>query len=191
MALTVPTEEIRALIASLSGVALSRVRWSGEAEKTLGPIGGKAGKITLDVAARATNGTLEPRRTFNATTQTLEEEWGAHRTLTINVRADNFLGHGEAFDLLEKVRFGLELPAGRAALRAAGLAYVDAPSIVPLDLVVDNREVSSASLDVRVAQIASQDVTVAAGTGWIEKVKSGPAPADPLAGNADLKFTKT
>jgi hypothetical protein len=190
VALTVPLEPLRTLIASLSEIHVTRVYWQGEPEKHIGPVVGKSGKITLNVPARAINGTLEPRRAYTATpspSQTVE--WGAHRILTISIRADNFSGHGKAFDTLESVRVGLELPDGRASLRAADLAFVDAPLIIPRDMVVDNRSVSSAIMDVRLAHMLSMS---AVSEGWIDKVssKSYP-PGDPAtAPTYELEFTK-
>lgn len=192
MAINVPREDIRTLVATLSGIPVSRVYWAGEAEKMAGPISGKAGKITLNVVARAINGTEEPRRTYNAGTGKLDVEYGAHRTLTISMRADNFLGHGQAFDTIEAVRFRMARAASRSALLAADLAFVDAPSVVSLDYKVDTREVSAASLDVRFAQVVNETDTAGA-EDWIEKVSTAAAPADlddvAAAEFVDLTFT--
>lgn len=196
MGLLVPKEPIRALIAALSGVAASRVYWEGEAEKHIGPISGKAGKITLNATASETNGTLEPRRAY-ASSPTPEQTttWGAHETLTLSIRADSFVGHDAAFDMLNKVRFALQLPSSRATLRAADLAFMDSPLLVPRgNVAVDNRIVSSATLDVRLAHVISSAPTdiaegVDAYEGWIEKVSSG-SPEDPENAPAyGLEFT--
>lgn len=174
MALSIPKEEIRSLVATLSGIPASRVYWDGEPERPmLGPVSGKAGKITLNVPARAELGTIEPRYEYDGVTGEQSEEWGAHETLTISIRADNFLGHGEAFDTLEKVRFRIARPTYRTQLRAADLAYIDSPSIVSLDYAVDNRAISAASLDVRLAHMRSEAVSDATTSGeesaeWIE-----------------------
>lgn len=190
MSIDVPREAVRTLIATLSGVTSKRVYWAGEAERSIGPVGGKAQKVTIAVISRAEDGMLEPRRDFNEGTQTMTEEWGAHRVITISIRAENFLRAGEAYDTLEKVRFGLAMPDGRAALRAVDLAYIDAPMIQDLDGVVDNREYSAAVLDVRCAHAASTDPREVP---WIEKLTSKPGPftteeADELP-VADLDFT--
>jgi hypothetical protein len=188
--LLVPKEPIRTLIAALSGVPVSRVYWDGEPEKHIGPISGKAGKITLNVPARAENGTIEPRRTYTGgPTPTQTTEWGKHETMTLSIRADNFIGHGEAFDTLEKVRFRLGLPSSRAALRAADLAFVDAPLLVTRGtMVVDTRVVSSSVMDVRLAQVVSEVPEGQDGNeGWIEKVSSASGPFDPDAPVYDLE----
>lgn len=196
MALTLPKEPIRQLIAELSGIPVSRVYWDGEAEKHIGPIAGKAGKITLNAPAIAELGTLEPRRTYEDTPEPKQTtEWGTHETVTLSIRADNFIGHGEAFDTLAKVRFGMKLPSSRAALRAADLAYIDSPMIVTRgNTVVDTRVISASSLDVRLAHLVTSVPTGALAEdgeeGWIEKVSSAD-PADPDDAPAfDLEFTK-
>lgn len=189
----VPREPLRALVASLSGVPASRVYWDGEPEKHLGPIAGKAGKIVLNVTARAANGEPEERREWNPDTLEYELEYGAQRTLTISVRAHNFLGFGEAYDLLEKVRMGLARKTSRATLRAVDLAYVDTPSIVQLpNSTVDTRVYSAASLDFRVSQLVTDapDPTGVTGT-WIEKVNKDNPPDPASAPVYDLEFTRT
>ena len=152
MAVEVPRDELRTLISTLSGVPESRVYWDGEPERTVGLWGasGKAGKITLDVVARASLGGEEMRINDDE-----EEILGGTRVLTISCRADNFLGMGEAFDTLEYVRLRLLRRSSRAALRDAGLAYVDAPSITTIDYSVDNRAISSAVLDIRLSQVVT------------------------------------
>jgi hypothetical protein len=173
----IPTDEIADLIATLSGVARSRVYWDGEKEHAaIGPVSGKAGKIVLNVTARAINGREEVRQSYEVANATqpagLVESWGAHRTLTISMRADNFLGHGEAFDLLEKVRVRLVRYSSREALRDVGLAFVEASSVQTISYNVDNRAVSSARMDMRVAQVlVDRDVDAsgnAVANSWIE-----------------------
>lgn len=173
MASAVPKEALRSLIASLTGVPASRIYWAGEPEKPYLPIGGKSQKLTLNVVARATNGRLEVKRTYDPDTNTQTEEWGAHRVLTISVRADNFVNAGEGFDTLEELRLKLELPSSRATLRAADLSYVDTQAIQTLDLVIDEREISSAILDVRFMHLVQVDPVVAP---FIEKVTAKPGP---------------
>lgn len=194
MATDLPIEAIRNLIATLSGVPASRVRWQNEAEKIALPIAGKAGKITLNVVTLGEPNGLEPRRQFDAGTQKLTQQWGGIEEITVSVRVDNFLGRGTAYNLLRKVRFALMQWGGssQAALNAAGLAYLDAPSIVNLDYEVDNREVSSASLDVRLSQVITSDLEEMP---WIEKVTSRSPPftdeqvaALPAVG---VRFTKS
>lgn len=148
MAYVVPVDAIRTIISTLSGVPESRVNWDGEPERSVGLWGasGAAGKITLDVLSRASNGEPEMRIIDNV------EVIGANRILTISCRADNFLQLGEAFDLLEKVRLGFMRRSIRKAFRDAGLAYLDAVLITPIEYNVDTRAVSSAVLDIRLAQ---------------------------------------
>ena len=190
MGLAFPKEEIRALVAALSGVAASRVYWGGEPEHHIGPISGKAGKIVLNVVAIAENGGIEPRRYDEDGTQ--KTEWGHNETVTISARADAFKGHGEAFDVLQNVRFRLKLPSSKKTLRAAGVVFVDAPSIVPLDSSVDTREGNAASLDFRVARVPSEVPEVDGDEGVIEKVISGDAPDPPSDAPAyGLVFTRT
>ncbi len=191
MAIDLPKEAIRQLIASLSGVPESRVRWRGEAEKATLSIDGKAGKITLNVVAMTEGNGLEARRVYDVDTDTLTEQWGTTEELTVSVRADNFIGYGAAYDLLRKVRFAFPLPATAETLHAAGLAYIEAPSIVNLDYSVDNRAVSAASLDLRFANLVTNEPTAVT---FIAKVtsKAGPFTEEEIAALpvADLAFTK-
>jgi hypothetical protein len=193
MASDIPREAIRTLVAQLTGVHVSCVNWQGEPEKALGPIGGKAGKITLNVTARRINGTEEARRTYDEDTQTSRVRYGAHRFLTISIRADNFLGHGEAFDTLERLRLRLYRPASRKALRDVKCSFMDCPSIQALDRVVDNRAVSAASMDLRLQQVVvdAGDDGLGMVEPWIEKVSSEEDPDPPTAPVYGLEFTKT
>ncbi len=152
MSVEVPKEAIRAIVATLTGVPASRVNWDGEPERSVGlwGVSGQAGKITLNVVSRQFIGSEEMRINDDD-----EEVIGATRILTISCRADNFLGLGEAFDLLEKMRIGFYRRSIRKTFRDAGLAFIDAPLITPLDMNVDNRAISSAIIDVRLAHIAT------------------------------------
>ncbi len=194
MATDLPKEVIRNLIASLSGISASRVRWQGEAEKASLPIGGKAGKITLNVVALPEGDAMEARRAYDAGTKKLTQQWGAIEEVTISVRADNFLGAGEAYNLLRSVRFKFMQWGGttQATLNAAGMAYIEALAITKLDYEVDTREVSAASLDIRLAQLITSEIEEIP---WIEKVTSQSpsftdeqAAALPVVG---VKFTKS
>ncbi len=194
MATDLPKEVIRTLVASLSGIPASRVRWQGEAERVALPIGGKSGKITLNVVALTEGDAMESRRAYDAATKTLTQQWGATEEITISVRADNFLGAGEAYNLLRKVRFALMQWGGttQATLNTAGLAYIEAPSITKLDYEVDNREISSASLDIRLANLITSELQELP---WIEKLtsKSPPFTDEQVAAlpPVDLALTRT
>jgi hypothetical protein len=165
----VPIEALRTIVATLSDIPATRIYWDGEPERAVGLFGaaGKAGKITLQVISRALNGGEEMRIDDDEL-----EVVGVNRILTCSMRADNFLGLGEAFDLLEKIRMGLFRRSVRKALRDVGLSFVDAPLITTLDYNVDNRAISSASLDIRFSQTAT-DAPPQTGldtTEFIEKV---------------------
>ncbi len=195
MALEIPVEAIRAVVATCSGIAASRVYWAGEPEKHIGPISGKAGKLTLTLSA-VVEGPLEPRREYDgeADPPTQTTEWGETETLTISIRADNFLGHGKAYDTLRKLKRGLRYPSSLAAFRAADLSYLEAPSIQSLsNQVVDNRVISSAAMDVRLSFVASEVPEGPDGhEGWIEKVSSVDPPdweENPVVPVYDLEFT--
>ncbi len=169
MSTDVPKEALRTIVSALTGVPESRVCWDGEPERAVGLWGaaGKAGKITLNVVSRALVGTEEMRIDDNE-----EEIIGGTRVLTISCRADNYLGMGEAFDLLEKMRMGFLRRSARKALRDVGLAYLDAPLITNLDFSIDNRSISSANLDIRLTHVAT-DAPPQVGldkTEFIEKV---------------------
>lgn len=148
MSVEVPQDEIRSVISKLSGVPESRINWDGEPERAVGLWGaaGQAGKITLSVVARLINGADEMRVVDDVEIVT------SNRILTIGCRADNFLKMGDAFDTLEKIRIGLFRRSARKTLRDAGLAFVDAQTITTLDYDVDNRVISSATLDLRLSQ---------------------------------------
>ncbi len=199
MALEIPVEAIRSLVAAVTGFPASRVYWQGEAEKHIGPISGKAGKLTLTMTS-AVEGPLEPRRTFDgeADPPTQTTEWGESEILTITIRADNFIGHGKAYDTLRKLKRGLRYPSSSAALLAADLAYLDAPSIQTLsNQAVDNRIISCAAMDVRLSFLASEVPDGPDGhEGWIEKVSShnpptwGDPPEDTEVEVYDLDLTE-
>lgn len=178
-----PKEPLRTLIASLTGIPISRVYWRGEPEKMTGPIGGKAGKITLQLTALAEGDGYEVRRALSGSD--LTERGGLTDIATISIRADNFLRYGEAFDLLRKLRLQLQQRDVKATLRASEMAYVDAPSVTRLDYVEDNREVSAANLDMRVAHVATLEPTP---IDWIERVTSKDA-EDATSDTVDLDFT--
>ncbi len=199
MALEIPVDAIRELVATLAGVAESRVYWHGEPEKHIGPIAGKAGKITLTMTASVV-GELEPRREYSVDMvvpewdpETEEEpdavavpkqttEWGETETITVTIRADNFIGLGKAYDTLRKVRRGFRYPSALAALRDADLSYLESPSIQSLsNQAVDNRIISSAVMDVKLSFLASEVPEGEDGNqGWIEKVSSKAyPPGDP------------
>ncbi len=169
MGVEVPVDAIRAIVSTLTGVPESRVYWDGEPERSVGLWGasGKAGKITLNVVSRALVGTEEMRIDDNE-----EEIIGGTRILTISCRADNYLGMGEAFDLLERMRMGFLRRSVRKSLRDAGLAFLDAPLITNLDFSVDNRSISAANLDIRLSHIATDapPQTGLDATHFIEKV---------------------
>jgi hypothetical protein len=175
---SVPKDEIKALIVTLSGLVASRVVWDGEVEKMVGPVSGRAGRIVLNVTARATNGREEVRRSLEDAVgdqpEGVVDSWGANRILTISMRADNFLGLGEAFDTLERLRMRLVREASRLALREVGLAFVEATNVIPINYNVDNRPISSASVDLRVAQTIvdrdEDDNGDAVANSWIENV---------------------
>jgi hypothetical protein len=169
--------------------------WDGEEEPAV-VFGGpnvedvQAGKITLNPVARETLGTEEIRRDVDMT-----ETFGGQRIVTISCRADNFLNLGEAYDLLERIRIRLVRRSSRKALREVGLAFVDATSITSLDYVVDQRSVSAANLDIRIAQV-TMDVVVtdeALDQGEaIEKVTSktsAEVPDVPAAPDVDLDYS--
>lgn len=150
MSTGVPLEEIRSIFATLSGVPTSHIYWEGEPERSVGLWGnaGQAGKLTLDVVSRVLLGGWEVRLDDSDL-----EIVGGTRILTISCRADAFIGLGKAFDLLEQIRIGFYRRSTRKSLRDAGLVFSDAPSITKLDYSVDNRAISSASLDIQFSQV--------------------------------------
>ena len=152
MGYTLPTEALRTLVATLTGVPTARVYWQGEPERAVGLFGaaGESGKITLTATARATNGTEEMRLDDDG-----HEFVRADRIMTITARADNFLRMGLAVDTLEGLRLGLFRRSSRKALRDAGLVYVDATTIIDLEYEVDNRQIRAATLDIRIAQVVT------------------------------------
>jgi hypothetical protein len=169
---------VRSLVASISGVPVSRVYWDGEPEHAVGPISGAARKINLSILARSANGTLEPRYAYDGGTSTLNETHGTHRQVTVTIKPEIIAATDDVGDLLEDLRVGLELPTNRATLRAADLAFVGATLINEAGV-----------LDVELSQVISKSPTVPAGTGWIEKVTTtdgDPAPTEVV----DLTFTR-
>lgn len=65
---------------------------------------------------------------------------------------------------LEKLRTSLRKPSVKAGLRAAGLAFTTAESVVPLDRWVDDRVESQASMDVHFNAVVNERDTAEAGS---------------------------
>lgn len=159
MSTDLPTDDVRWLVSNLTGVPEALVLWDGEGEPAVmfgAP--GTAGKITLNVISRETLGVEEVDHQYDEATRELTEEFAGQRVLTISCRADAFQGLGAADDVLERLRIRLMRRSSRKALRAVGLAFVDATSITSLNYEVDQRAVSSANLDIRLAQAISDAV---------------------------------
>lgn len=157
MATDLPVAALKTVLANASGLPTSRIWWNVEEQAAFGPFedaaGIKAGALTCTPISREIVGVEEIRSTYDAVTGTFSELYVGARRVTISIRADNFLGLGEAYDLLERLRVRLFLRSARRDLRAADLVFIDADSIVNLDYQVDNRHVSSANLDLRFRQV--------------------------------------
>ena len=69
---------------------------------------------------------------------------------------------------LEKLRTSLRKPSVKTALRAAGLAYTTAESVVQLDRHVDDRWESQASLDIHFNAVVNERDTDEAGS-YVDK----------------------
>lgn len=77
-------------------------------------------------------------------------------TLSILVQSRNQSGSNVAIWYLEKLRTSLRKPSVRAALYAAGLAHSTSEAALDLDVTVDCRKESQASLDVHFNAVVNE-----------------------------------
>jgi len=172
---TVPKEEIRTIVASLTGIPAMLILWDGEPV----PFSGEK-NIVLNVTGRRAIGVDEERREY-PTADTTRISLVGQRAITISVRADNF-GTEEAFDLLETLRVLVGQDSVRESFRTAGVAFTDATNVQTLNVNVDNRAISVASLDLFFNQTVETVVDINA-SGYIETVE--------MTGEDDLALAET
>ncbi len=170
-----PKNEFRDVLRTITDVHPENIVWDGEPEPFILPVPGEyVGQITLSVSAVTHQGTSEVQRNFAAQKET-SIGW---RIATVTIQLELF-GAEEAYDELDVLRLRFRRSAVRKALREAGLALVDTPSVTNLDGVVDNRATSVATLDIRLA-FAITDVIEGEDTeGYIDSIEDPVGPVAP------------
>ena len=129
--------------------------------------------ILLSAQSPGQVGTDEERTELDETTNNLDVVIGSHRTVTITLRAFSWDPQLEAYDLCERVRFGLNRDAIRA-LMVPTIALVSCERTnVLTDQEVQGRVILSASMDIRLRAVLQTDPQNANEGNWIETVDEG------------------
>lgn len=108
----------------------------------------------LHLRSFRTLGTDEQRMTYDAGAAAgseMQVDVVAQRQCTLSVLVECFAQDVTAFELLEKLRIRLQRPAARVALSAIDAAFVRADEAQELPTTYDQRVISAASVDVRLA----------------------------------------
>lgn len=172
MATTVPKEELRALLASITGLTADMIIWDGE---PIPPVVFEqdARRVTLNVVSRRPVGKDETTRTY-PDAATIRFNYKGQRVLGISFLAENF-GNEQGFDLLESVRTQLEQPDNGVILNAANLSVNTTGEVRNLDVFAGNRAISVAQLDVLFNQTVTRVVDKVVGDAnpsYIETVEA-------------------
>jgi hypothetical protein len=172
-----PREEVRTLLAKLADFPVSNVIYRDEPEPMVAPKRGTiTGLIRLDLSKRGSVGNDEVRRAYDVGTQVQTETYGGQRSLSLLVRVEAH--SGLASDVLEKLRLRLNFESSLQVFRDNDLALANWGAITPIPNPRDNRQISTAVLELMLNGVVYEtDPTPA---GWIEKVNKA-VPVDPGA----------
>lgn len=166
-----PKAGIAALIAAIGGVPVDLVIWDGDPIPVAGPRAGKLwGLIVLNLTSDTTWGEYEERQTsFNSTTGALHTTQVTTGVATISCQSRQF-DRQEGFDVLRKIRSGLQKQSTDNALAALAMGFNTVSTITNLNMIIDHRTISYATLELKLNYALYDDLTNGDGTGdWIEK----------------------
>lgn len=125
--------------------------------------------VFVRVSAISTVAIDERRLTWNPNTQQNDVLVVAHRSFTLNLKAQSLDDKLEAYDLLERVRVRFRTQRIRA-LMVPTIALEKMTNITNTNVFADNREMPQASLDIRLRCVLSFDNLDEAEGQWIETV---------------------
>lgn len=165
-----PKAELAALVATLAQVPKDLVIWDGDPMPVAGPRGGKMwGLIVLNLTTDVSWGQFEERQTsFNEGTGALITTQVTTGVATITCQSRQF-DRQEGFDVLRKVRSGMQRQSTDDALTAISMGFNSISTINNLNMIADHRTISFATLEFKLNYALYDDLTNGDGTGdWIE-----------------------
>lgn len=163
MSTSVPKEDLRALIASISGLAAAYIIWEGEPKRPVDQTQ-LARRIILGVVARRRVGEDEEKRDYVPDPDNLPDglllqlTFSGCRALTISIRVENY-AQEEGFDYLENIRTMLGADDVRATLNTSALSLASIADIRQFSSTAGNRMISVASMDILLNQRVEKIVT--------------------------------
>ncbi len=160
-----PKAQLLSLISFASGV---QTVWNTDARGQLGQqTGTEKAWVVIGVQSLGNVAVDELRQQFDPVGQTNLEIVAAHRSFTLTVSARSLDATLEAYDLLERVRFGLRTADARAMM-VPNISLRDIQPIRTFPDAADNgRIILSASMDVRMTCVLAQDPQNVGGGDWI------------------------
>lgn len=174
-----PKDGLAALIATIAGVPIDLVIWDGDPIPVAGPRAGKLwGLIVLNLTSDTSWGEFEERETgFDVGTNALTTTQVTTGVATITCQSRQF-DRQEGFDVLRKIRSGLQKRSTDAALEALSMGFNAVSTVTNLNMIIDHRTISFATLELKLNYALYDDLTNGDGTGdWIETADvTGPVP---------------
>lgn len=166
-----------ALIDSLTGLQPGATVWVNDPRPMIGDV--NFAQVTLEMFSSTALGIDEHRRESSTDpvsgAPTMTSDDLGNRDIMITVKAYTYVYEAEATEILESIRAGLRLETSVAAMDVINLALVWAGTITRIPTVADNRALSSAALDIKIAGVSHiQTITT---SGWITSI--GPDPSSP------------
>ena len=155
-----PRGVLRDLVAGLTNQ--TKTIWDGEPEPFLASQNGKGGKyFKLDITSYQSRGVDEYRQTPGITPETsltLSSSMNGVRSFTMQVTAISFDMAVSPLDMLETLRLRFRSFSARQIMEAEGIALVGFPmAAIPVKLIVDNRAVPMAIMDIGMARASVED----------------------------------
>lgn len=155
-----PYEACKAAIVSALGCPDTNVIRSGDPIPFVGPKSAFAfgnTLFTLSATPRRTDRTLTRERVYGATPALSKEIISTARFVILEVRAESYNGE-DAAEALEQLLLSLDDPDPREILRAACVSYLGGFSeVVEVEAFADNREISSAVLELEMFYTISRE----------------------------------
>lgn len=166
-----------AIIAPLTGLSSpTSVLWANDPQPMISDI--DQAKVTIKLTSIGANGIDEARYTFTDNSELsppapslFETSEVGQRDVVLSLRAEVFEAGAEAVEILDAVRTGLRKQSTADALNGILLAVQTMEPTVDLPTTYDNRVVSVASMDVKLAGLAQSSETEV-GFGWIDTVNT-------------------
>jgi hypothetical protein len=175
---------LQTLIASLASLDVSNVEWDPDPSAAMvSPE--SATRVTLTLFGLSALGVDEHRVAFSPggypANSMVTTEIG-NRDIIVNIMVEAYDLAIEAAEVMDRIRTGIRADASTATLNGLNLALVWMTRTTRVRMTAEQRAVSVATADLKLAGIAQLVSSVQVGAGWIDQIDSTPVAAAIIPG---------